>query len=212
MLDDFGDPDVLNTEFKLWQHRGSLTHTLRGVAELDHTDLRGNVVSHVATTLVKAGAFPAAAPSHWYHVDDAQLLLAVQALQVLGLVQVEERSLQYCVVRCKNMPAGFYAAFTADAMEPGKLMSQWCLRDPQPILRIRELVPVEDRTAYELYQMLICDHWKWQHLKPKSHRVIGYTPGDDKVFFSSGVSTVPICSYYLLALHRAEDYCVTRFT
>ena len=82
------------------------------------------------------------------------------------------------------------------------------LRNPRLALTTRESVPVQQRSVFELINMLIADGWEWRAWLPKSKRrrrhgqyPDKYVPGEAKVWFS----TAHVGRHYLLALLCAED-------
>ena len=81
----------------------------------------------------------------------------------------------------------------------------------QKALAPRLDLPLEDATALELIVALETQTFEWRPWIPKSKRKktqvlpIGYTPGDERLFFTNPCITSVVNTAYLLALLRAED-------
>ena len=111
-----------------------------------------------------------------------------------------------------RLPAGRYYAITDAAVAQRRLTTSWTLREPAPCLAVRSDVALEDRTAYEMLTILELDGWTWQDTTTFKRLTghdppIGYKPGDEKLFFSSGAKSGVISDLYMKALHLAEDSC-----
>jgi hypothetical protein len=94
-------------------------------------------------------------------------------------------------------------------------VSSWKLQDPEPALAIRDCVSSTDATSWELIQALEQDGFVWRPWLNHAKRIkdgtpLGYKPGDAKHYYSSPASSLPICIFYLRALHSAED-CLSMF-
>ena len=93
-----------------------------------------------------------------------------------------------------------------------ELCSCSALSRPSRVFRVREELPLADRSTFELLLALTDEHWEWQRWVPTSKRTRRmaaagqtfdpYTRGSRKVFYS-GES--PSHSYLLLLL-KAEEY------
>ena len=145
------------------------------------------------------GAFSHCPTCTWASVSLGYLLMA-NALADLGFLSVCEYKKEHV------------AALTDKARQPGRLISFWQLRDPKPFLASpREHVALSDRTSYEYLLMLLDDGWEWRKWVRNNKQdadashIVGYTPGQPKVFFSNCTEIFPVCRFYLLALLRAED-------
>lgn len=129
-------------------HLGSagMRHTfnLSGIIEYN---LREPVLSDLATALVAGNCFEQFDHSTWLETD-ASLSDTVDALERRRLVKIYE------------FGGRKYIALTQEAIRTG-LVRLWSLSDPTPVFQIRNEIPLEDRTAFEMLLMLNNDGWTW---------------------------------------------------
>ena len=84
VLEDLGDADIQMGGMKIWKHDGGLIHSFAGVCDFEHEDLTHANQSAVATQLVISGAFPKAAPLHWWRVVDGHRVDSLRHLAPPG--------------------------------------------------------------------------------------------------------------------------------
>ena len=200
VLSDFGNHEVVKETLLVWKHTGGLQFTLK---DCFHADLPEQDLSRLVTALVRNGALQRREPQHWLKVDGS-LCSAARALESLGFA------------RCETLaPGDLYCCILDHSLRSDVLISSWALSDPQPALALRIDIALQDRTSWELLQILHDQGWSWAPWRSpltisnkKNVSPIGYAPGDAKKIYSSPVSQTVICHYYLRALLSAEELCL----
>ena len=189
ILRSLGKHDEVESALKVWEHKHSLVFTLR---DINLPGLQDALVPFV-TCLVQAKAYPHTDRDRWPQVAESQAPV-MEALRSLGCVQAE-------FVEGK----GTCCALTHNAIDGGRLQPQWTLSNPKPVLCVRDGIPLEDRTSYELMQLLLQDGWEWRAYTKRGGRLLYYKLGDAKVFYSPPGNSSPISPAYLQCLIKAED-------
>ena len=205
VLSDLGDPADAAAHLLEWSLEGGMLHSfyLTGSAAALASESK---LSELATSLVKHNAFFSRDKADWLRLED-DWRPVVEALQDVDLVDSYDfhGQLHVCLSR---------KAVHGDA-DGDRLIRLWRLKEPRPALRMREAVALENRTSMELMLMLENDGFEWKNWVPPARRKkdmvfpISYTPGDAKIFFSVGTSSIPICSNYMMCLLKAEDSTCT---
>ena len=83
------------------------------------------------------------------------------------------------------------------------------LHEPTPVFAVRDHLPLEDNTSYELNKLLDADGWVWKRWVPKSARrkntepiPIGYENGSPKAYYT----TKEVSPAYLRCLLRSNTH------
>ena len=180
----------LSKHLHQWRREG-LTWT---IADLD-CPLCPAVVSDVIAKMMQCGAYEGSTLALGFVSEGS----SPQVLQVLHHLQ----ALRY--VCCTDIAGRESWVLTVAGLQALKSCAK--LGSPSGALSLREHIPTQDRSVYELIDMLQANDWQWRPWVPKSkrrrrdgHIPESYVPGDAKVWFS----TAHVGRSYLVALLSAE--------
>ena len=181
-------PHALETQFHEWHGRGALQYTFQDVK----TD--ATCGSEALHRMIAADAFPNMDKYLTIGAADEHLCVYKQ-WEHAGLVSMRSGG---------DDLATFAVAFTSGGA--AQLSACYFLRRPEPAIRVRPAICLQDRTSYELIKMLDTDGWSWARLpsSAKQRSTLMYLPDGEKTWYSQSTYVAEHTRYFMCLL-RSED-------
>ena len=185
--------DVLRSGLLKWASSSSLRYTIEGWSSVCASQ---HAVADVVTKLVNCKALPGCAALQAFPADD------LDDDETDIIVELFEHD--FVDVSRTDGPDSDSPELVRLEKKALAHLSYCCeLSSPTPALAVRDELPIEDRTAYELMMELENQGWEWSLLpsKDEDREALDYKPtSTEKVWYTSGVSAH---QEYLLCLLQA---------
>lgn len=188
-LTNLGDVSQIEEQFLSWPQQ---PEQLLYFPSLDNgvvDDFAAGVLTRLVTDMVAHSAFPLCDLERGY-APRPEHTVAANTLVAAGFVEkiaVGDGLLRFSQAGMRHM------------------RQAWLLDAPTRVCGVREGIPLEDATVYELICHLRRAGWAWQRWTGAKTLPRGYFLGAPKVWFTSGASPP---RQYLEALLRAEELSV----